>query len=88
MTQPSISSSHAIPSRFSATNLQIVRLTAGAYAVYDDATSAWWDVTGGDLHDLCDRLAAGQPDAYSLWCAGTNSAQIAEDDADALGLND
>lgn len=52
----------------------------GKWAHYADETSRWYVVTAAELEELCDYLEHEsltiRADAYSHWCAGTNSEEM------------
>ena len=45
-------------------------------AIYDDNMGAYFAVSVDDAADLVDRLAAGEADAYSLWCSETDGEEV------------
>ena len=49
--------------------LDAVRLADGDYAYRAEETARWYVVTESDLRDLGERMARGESDAYSHWCA-------------------
>lgn len=57
----------------------------GSYVYYASETTSHWRVSVEAMGDLARRLAAGEPDAYSHWCAepgvGGEELPRAEDDA-------
>lgn len=77
-----------IPARFAALPVDVAALPEGTYAVFDDATSAWWEVSAASVRELCDLVESDKADAYSLWCASSEGTEIAAEYAEELGLND
>lgn len=64
----------------------VVELSGDSRAYRADETGRWVIVSAEDWRDLERRLAKGQTDAYSLWCAETSSGRevSARDDHDLL----
>lgn len=48
----------------------------GLHLHSDSATNAWWLVDDDDLEELGRLLAAGNHDAYSVWCSQTLGEEI------------
>lgn len=48
------------------------------YAYYADETGKWYLVTAEEVEDLGERLLSGERDAYSLWCADTDSRETSD----------
>lgn len=61
-----------------------LRLEDGDYAYRADETGEWYRLTELDLEDLEERIAAGERDAYSLWCASPYLEEIEDTDHDTL----
>jgi hypothetical protein len=53
--------------------------TDEGWAYYEGGTRAWYAVSDAGVADLDARLAAGEVDAYSRWCAATAATDLADD---------
>lgn len=49
---------------------------SGKWYHYAQETNRWYRVTRRELAELGQLLADGQPDAYSHWCAWTESREM------------
>jgi hypothetical protein len=58
--------------------LDATELPNGDYVYFADETRRWYVVDSGDMADLSERLDREEPDAYSLWCAATDSREMPE----------
>lgn len=56
--------------------LDALAMGDGRYMYRDDNTRQWYAVEVSELEDLGRRLEAGEPDAYSLWCAETSAEEL------------
>lgn len=56
--------------------LDALAMGDGRYMYRDDNTRQWYAVEVSELEDLGRRLKAGEPDAYSLWCAETSAEEL------------
>lgn len=65
-----------------AQHIDATDLVDGRWAHYADETSRWHVVSAEALGELCEYLDSDDPqvsgDAYSHWCAGTNSEEMPE----------
>jgi hypothetical protein len=64
--------------------LDAVELLSGEFAYYAAETGAWYVVSRSDVLDLGARLAAGEPGAYSLWCASSAAEEVADTNHERL----
>lgn len=46
------------------------------WAYYEQGARGWYAVSEADVADLDERIAAGEPDAYSRWCADTMAEDL------------
>jgi hypothetical protein len=58
--------------------LSAIALTDGEYAYFADETRRWYVVDSGEIADLSERLDREEQDAYSRWCAATESREMPE----------
>ena len=65
-----------------AKHIRAVELSSGDWAHYDDNTRRWYLVDVDDLENLTDYLESDEQtanEAYSLWCANTESEEMPAD---------
>ena len=56
--------------------LHATQLDDGQWAYFAEETQRYYLVRDDDMEDLDRRLAAGEPDPYSRWCAETDAREM------------